>query len=152
MPTLVGAGLFVVKGVHGALSFVGGAVTIDTTKSKINSAGYSQTHDVAIFRDGLGAAKTAVAGQETETISIDFTVHSETSSGSLALAKSNPRLPDVLSVVALSGFGNTDHMDGNWHYLGDGSIDYSDNFVTLRMTLGRFGGAVLTPDASAFNT
>ncbi len=149
MATLTGAGLFVVRGVHGNISTYTGAVTIDSTKSKINSVGYSQTHDVAIFRNGLGAAITAVAGEETETLAVDFTIHAP-SGGSLADAKSNVTLPNVLSVVALTAFGNTD-IDGNWHYLGDGSVDYSDGFVTLRMTLGRFAGAVLTPAARDFN-
>lgn len=135
MATLNGVGLFVVKGIHGNVAFTG-AVSIDSTKSKVTGVDLSNDFSLDEFRDGLGNTLTAIAGESQDSINVDFVIHSASGS-TLAQAKANITLPDPLGKVTLASFGNS-RFDGDWNYVGGGSISKSESIATLKMTLKRW--------------
>lgn len=135
MATLNGVGLFVVKGIHGNVAFTG-AVAIDSTKSKVSGVDLSHDFSLDEFRDGLGNTVSAIAGESQDSISVDFVIHAA-SGGTLADSKTNITLPAPLGKVTLASFGNA-RFDGDWNYVGGGSISKSESIATLKMTLKRW--------------
>lgn len=135
--TLKGVGQYVVKGVHGNISY-SGAVSIDSTKSKTMGADRRDEFTVHEQRDGLSSVFAVIADEPVQRLTIRFVPLSPSTSGSLALAKTNCELPARLSVVTLAGFGNN-NLDGTWYYQG-GSISMSpDSIVEATMELARYG-------------
>lgn len=137
MAALKGVGQYVVKGVHGNISYTG-AVSIDSTKSKTMGVDRRDEFSVHEQRDGLSSVFAIVADEPIYRLTVRFVPLSPTTSGSLALAKTNCELPSRLSVVTLAGFGNN-NLDGTWYYQG-GSISMSpDSIVEATMELSRYG-------------
>lgn len=159
---LIGIGRYVVKGIHGKFDdttgFVSayGAVTVTSSNSKVMGVGRRDEFPIAEHRDGTSSVFAVTADEPIFRLSIRWTPMSPSSSGSLALARTNMVLPDPLDIVTLAGFGNN-QIDGAWYYTGGGSIDLSsDGLVEASMELSRYGGtgatsATITEAASAFS-
>lgn len=137
-----GVGRFVVKGVHGDVTYTG-AVQVLPTSNKMVDASYRPEFNVSEHRDGKSSVFAATADEPVHRCSIRFHPIAPLLDNSLAGAKSTITLPDRLGVVTLANMGRA-NFNGDWYFHG-GSIQHStDGLVELSMELARYG-----PDAEA---
>ena len=150
MATQRGVGKFVVRGVHGTLQIVNGAVTLAAADSKLQSVSMQNRFDIAEVRDGKGALFAAVAGEITDRCSIRMIPFDSSVSSTLATAKTNVKLPERLAKVTLASFGIT-KVDGDWHFAGGEIGLNTDQVVEISMDLVRFGATGYIGDPADFD-
>lgn len=137
-----GVGRFVVKGVHGDVTYTG-AVAVLATSNKLVDASYEPDFNVSEHRDGKGSVFAVTADEPVHRMTIQFHPIAPVADNSLAGAKSTVTLPDRLGVVTLANMSRA-NMNGDWYFVGGGINKSTDQIVSANMRLSRFG-----PDAEA---
>ena len=148
MASIIGIGRFVVKGVHGTISYTGLLSSKD--QSKVSDLSYTKQFNVSEHRDGLSSVFAVTADEPVEEISVTFTPIAANDAANLAGAKASVVLPSPLSVVSVAGFpGGIANAD--YTYI-SGNIRLStDNTAVIDMVLRKYV-AVTSAAPNDFNT
>ena len=111
-------GKFVLFGNPTGLTRTSGVAKVD---AKMKGLSLSDSMRVGDARDGNGRIFASNVERDSHVITVDFIPFDSTGT-SLATAIANTKLPGPGVVVTLSDFGNN-LIDGDWNYIGDGSVE-----------------------------
>lgn len=140
MPSIVGIGRYVVKGIHGTVEYTG----LLSTSNKVSDLSYSKQFGVSEHRDGQSSVFSVTADEPVEEISVTFTPIAPILTATIAGAKAALVVPDPLGVVTVASTpgGIT---AGAYSYI-SGSIRMStDNTAVIDMVIRKYAG--FTSDA-----
>lgn len=116
-------GKYTIWGTQGAgLTWSSGIAKAD---NKVKRLAVQDNLRVGDARDGAGRIFASSIERDTLVITIDL-IPLDNSGTSLATAKGNVKLPPPGAVITLSDTG-VDEVDGDWNYIGGGTIEFGES-------------------------
>lgn len=122
-----------IHSMRGALAFSG----ILTNQNKLMAGALQDNFKLNELEDGEGNTIAVEATGRNHTAT--FEIIPIAADGTRASARANIKLPDALALVTISGTDPGSYLDGDWNYVGGGSIEPStDGWLRVKLPCKRW--------------